>query len=71
MSKIKNAHKRFRQGRTTYKKLKALVNEELAKNMKDIQDLEAKFKDVLVAPEEHVHETEEHVHGEDCHEHGQ
>lgn len=74
-NKIKNATKRFRQGRISYKKLKDMFNEELSKHMNDLKLLGEKLQEVKNAVG-HVHDenchhddevvVEEHVHDEHC-----
>lgn len=69
-NKVRNTHKRFRQGRATYKQLKTAFNGELAKNMKDAQELASAAEHAKHLLEEQTnpekHDEVEHVHGESC-----
>lgn len=55
MSKLKNARRRFRQGRITFKKLKDIAGKELTALTQEIKDIGAQM-------EKHAH-----IHGPDCH----
>lgn len=80
-NKLKNTKKRFKQGRTTYAKLKTVKQEELAIHMAKLKEISDSVKERLDATEvveQHVHddtchhfikhgnEPEEHIHSEDC-----
>ena len=56
-NRFKNARKRFRQGRLSYEKFKAISNEEFLK-------LQKKIVDKVAARQEQ--EAHEHTHGPDC-----
>lgn len=63
-SKVLNARKRFRQGRSSFKKLKSVVREEIRKFMENEDRL--KTLDSVELPVESV-SPENHIHDESCH----
>lgn len=62
-SKVLNARKRFRQGRSSFKKLRSVIREEIRKFMEN--DSSNKVSDSLPSTENLDNDI--HVHDESCH----